>query len=68
MPFMSNIKNEENEKSDSDIGMFEVQVCGVGNLPKPFLTRWWQVNTCAAQVIRYFNSHQGLPIPFTNGT
>ena len=30
MPFMSDIKNEENEEGGSDIGMFEVQVCDVG--------------------------------------
>ena len=55
MPFISDTKNEENEEGDSDIGMFEVQVCDVGTLQKLFLTRWWHVNTCSAQVIRSFN-------------
>ena len=50
---MSDITNEE---GDSDIVMFEVQVCDVGTLQKPFLKRWWHVNTCAVQVIRYFIS------------
>ena len=36
--------------------MFEVQVCGVGNLQKMLPKRWWHANTCAAQVIQYFNS------------
>ena len=56
MPFMLDITNDENDKGDSDIGMFEVQVCDVITLQKPFLEIWWQVNTCAAQVIWYFNS------------
>ena len=56
MPFMSDITNEENEEGNSDIGMFEVQVCDVGTFQKPLLTRWCHVNTCATQVIRYFNS------------
>ena len=56
MSFMSDIKNEENEEGNSDIGVFEVQVCDVGTLYKPFMTIWWHINTCAAQVIRYFNS------------
>ena len=53
---MSDIANEYNEEGGSDSGMFEVQVCDVGNLQKPFLMGWWNVNTCAAQVIRSFNS------------
>ena len=56
IPFMSDTTNEKNEEGDSDIGMFELQVCDVGTFQKPFLTRWWHVNSCAAQVIRYFNS------------
>ena len=53
MPFMSEIKNEENEEDDSDIGMFEVQVCDVYTLQKPFLMRWWHVNNCDTQVIGF---------------
>ena len=56
MPFMLEITNEENEESNSDIGMFEVQVCDVGTLKKPLLKRWWHFNTCSAQIIPYFNS------------
>ena len=56
MPFISDIKNEENTEGNSEIEMFEVQACDVGTLQKIFMTRWWNVNTCAAQVIRYFNS------------
>ena len=56
MTFMLDIKNEENEEGNSDIGMFEVQVCDVGTLQKLLLTKLWHINTCAAQVIRYFNS------------
>ena len=55
MPFMSDITDEENEEGNSDIGMFEVKVCDVGTLHKPSLTRWWNINNCAAQVIWYFN-------------
>ena len=58
MPFMSDIKNEENEEGGSDIGMFEVQVCDVGTLKKLFLTRWWHINTYDAQVIWSFNSRK----------
>ena len=36
--------------------MFEVKLCDVGTLQKPFLTRQRHVNTCAAKVIRSFNS------------
>ena len=56
MTFMSDVTNEENEEGNSDISMFEVQVCDVGTLQKPLLTRWWHVNTCDVQVIRSFNS------------
>ena len=56
MPFMPDITNEENEEGDSDIGMFEVQVCDAGTLQKTLLTIWCHVNTCAAQVIWCFNS------------
>ena len=59
MPFMSDITNEENEDGNSNIVMFELQVFDVGTLKKPFLTRWWHVNTCAAHIIRYFNSWGG---------
>ena len=38
MNFMSDITNEENEEGDSDIGMFEVQICDVGTLQKILLT------------------------------
>ena len=51
MPFMSNITNEENKEGKSDIGMFEVQVCDVGTLQKPFLTILCHVNTFATRVI-----------------
>ena len=40
--------------------MFEVQVCDVGTLQKPLLTRWWHVNTCDAQVIQSFNLWGGI--------
>ena len=56
MIFMSDTINEENEDGNSDIGMFEVQVFDVGTVQKLFLMRWWHVNTCAAQIIGYFNS------------
>ena len=56
MPFMSDIANEENKQGESDIGIIEVQVCDVGTLQKPLLTRQRHVNTCAAKVIRSFNS------------
>ena len=56
MPFMLDIKNEENKEGNSEIEIFEVQACDVGTLQRIFMTRWWHVNTCAAQVIRYFNS------------
>ena len=55
VPFMAYITKEENEEGNSDIGMFEVQVCDVGTFQKPFLTRWWHINTCASKVIWYFN-------------
>ena len=58
MPFMSDATNEEHEEGNSDMGMFEVQVCDVGTLQKPFLIIWWPVNTCAAQVILSFNSQK----------
>ena len=45
-----------------------LQVCDVGTLQKPFLTRWWNVNTYAVQVIQSFNSRQKLPLPLSNGT
>ena len=32
LPFISDITNESNEEGDSDHGMIEVQVCGVGTL------------------------------------
>ena len=60
MPFMSDITNEENEEGNSDTSMIEVQVCYVGTLYKPLLMIWWNVNTCASQVIRYFNSWGGV--------
>ena len=56
MPFMLDITNEENEEGNSYIGIFEVKVCHVGTLKKPLMTRWWNVNTCATQVIQSFNS------------
>ena len=56
VPFMAYITKEENEEGNSDIGMFEVQVCDVGTLQKPLLTRWRHVNNCSKQVIRSFNS------------
>ena len=55
MPFMSETKNEENEEGNSDIGMFEVQVCDFDTTQKPLRTRRWHVNTCAKQVIWSFN-------------
>ena len=55
MPFMSDITNEQNEEGNSDIGMFELQLCDVGTLQKPLLTIWYHLNTCVAQVIRCFN-------------
>ena len=55
MPFMSDIKNEENEEGDSDNIMIKVQVCDVVTLKRPFLTGYWHVDTCAAQFVSYFN-------------
>ena len=55
MSFISDITNQENEECDSDIDMFEVKVYDVGTLKKILLAIWWHVNTCAAEVIRYFN-------------
>ena len=59
MPFMSDIKNEEDEEGDSDNGMIEVQVCDVGTLQKLLLNRWCHVNTCATQVIWCVHSWRG---------
>ena len=60
MPFMSDIKNEENEEGDSDNIMIKVQVCDVVTLKRPFLTGYWHVDTCAAQVVSYLNSWQEI--------
>ena len=60
MLFMSDIKNEVNEEGESDIGVFEVQVCDVHTSHKPFMMRWWYVSTCVAQVIRSFSSRKKL--------
>ena len=55
MNFMSDITKEQNKDFDSDNRMIKVQVCNVGTLQKPLLTRWWHFNTCYAQVVCYFN-------------
>ena len=55
MPFMSDITDEQNEEFDSDNRIIELQVCDVGTFKKLLLKIWWHANTCAAQVVSYFN-------------
>ena len=66
MPFISDITNEENEEGDSEIFMFELQVCDVVTLQKPLLTRWWYINTCDTQVIWYLNSRKKYLVTTTH--